>query len=90
MSPDKTIGLSTVLSFAGIEMDTVRYEPRVTRYCAVVTAIKLFKTQEGHPSGITVSHRVGEFCLFSGSSWAHISASSYPLDYRDNTSTTFY
>ena len=92
MSPDKTIGPSTVLSFAGIALDTVRSEARLPgdKVLRCVTTIRLFKTQEGHPSGITVSHRVAKFCLFSGSSWTRISASSYRLDYGDNKSTTFY
>ena len=73
IAPASTVGPFRVLSFAGIELDSVDMEARVPQdkldKCLAFLWVR--PAEEGDPEGDSVFDRSAEFCLFSPSNRPH-------------------
>ena len=81
MAPEKTFGPSSTISFAGIELDSVKMEARLPpdRLAKCQDLIWGFLRHRSYFTGDSVLDRVIKLCMFSSCSWSAIPAASLAL-----------
>ena len=91
MAPEKTCGPSTILTFAGIELDTIRGESRLPedKLLKCQHLIAAFLRRKKATLKELQSHRSSKFCLFSSCPWAFIFKTSHRFDYWSPEPTSF-
>lgn len=76
MAPEKTVGPSTTLQFAGIELDSVLMEASEENSKVLSAYFRLPTMPEGNTPGNPILNRAFKLCLFCYSSWACLFTSS--------------
>lgn len=93
IAPEKTCGPSTILSFAGIELDTVQSQARLPQDKLIKVYPADFPippSKESHFTGITIINRPFKFCLLCCSAWSCLPMKTYRSYYRHKSTTSPY